>query len=433
MRQTAGKIMPLPRGAYDEIAEYGILDIVTYDNKLWICKKSGTTGVTPTKTAAEWMMCVDGTTDVSALETELQEKIDGYDTRLTEISTNIDSVNDMINTINIDSINDQINATNETITSLTSVVDEVTSKVVFDTEPTKDSTKLVSSGTVYDLFHNADKYITESSDLQLDHETGLTYKSVGKISGIGGETNIHTDSDISARKGVSYMSSLYESSKYQNRARMILYDDAGAKIEHETWSDGTPNKYSSVSTANGEVRLSAGIGTYSSNGNMGVSPKNYLLYNGSSLIDPSATCFLGVQAFPFRSIYASNIYVNGSPISTSDRNEKKDIAEIIGASDFIMGLKPVSYKFINGSSGRTHYGLIAQDVEELLSELGMTSTDFAGFVKTQRKDENNEPIEGEYTYGLRYEEFIAPLISMCQNLQTEVQNLKMELKTLKKG
>ena len=50
------------------------------------------------------------------------------------------------------------------------------------------------------------------------------------------------------------------------------------------------------------------------------------------------------------------IFSTNGAINTSDRNEKKDIEELDEfARTLIMSLKPCSYKFINGKSGRTHY------------------------------------------------------------------------------
>lgn len=146
---------------------------------------------------------------------------------------------------------------------------------------------------------------------------------------------------------------------------------------------------------------------------------------------------LGSSSCRWTTIYA----INGT-INTSDRRQKKCIKPLQEkAKDFIMDLKPVSYKFKDGD--RTHYGLIAQDVEETMTELGMTDMDFAGFCKDQktksvkkkveidgieREIDVDEPIEGQYTYGLRYEEFIAPLIYMVQKLLKEVEDLKGRIK-----
>ena len=110
---------------------------------------------------------------------------------------------------------------------------------------------------------------------------------------------------------------------------------------------------------------------------------------------------------------------------------------------FIMGLNPISYTMTDGDSGRTHYGLGAQSVEKLMETLGMSSMDFAGFIKspvtidlnaeefTEKDNSINyekiplqkaQTIDGEYMYGLRYEEFIAPLIKMVQLLQKEMES-----------
>ncbi len=128
------------------------------------------------------------------------------------------------------------------------------------------------------------------------------------------------------------------------------------------------------------------------------------------------------------------IYSAVASISTSDRNEKHDIKELpASAKDFIMRLNPVSYKFNDGESGRSHYGMIAQDVETLMADLGISSKDFAGFVKSPKTEHifdddgkivGEKVIEGEYTYGLRYEEFIAPLIKTVQIQQQEINGLK---------
>lgn len=116
------------------------------------------------------------------------------------------------------------------------------------------------------------------------------------------------------------------------------------------------------------------------------------------------------------------IYSTSATINTSDKNLKKNIRALGNlAKDFIMELRPVSYKFKNGESGRTHYGLIAQEVEETMYELGITDKDFAGFCKD--KKENDEG----YVYGLRYEEFIAPLIKVVQMQQKEIEELKKKV------
>lgn len=128
------------------------------------------------------------------------------------------------------------------------------------------------------------------------------------------------------------------------------------------------------------------------------------------------------------------IYSTSSTISTSDRTLKNTITTSDLGLDFINQLKPVSYKFNDGTSGRIHYGLISQDVEDILTNIGKTGADFAGFCKDKNSrietnaDGSDSVIEedGE-NYSLRYEEFIAPLIKAVQELSAENTALKARL------
>lgn len=130
------------------------------------------------------------------------------------------------------------------------------------------------------------------------------------------------------------------------------------------------------------------------------------------------------------------VYAISGSINTSDKNEKKDIQELEEqySKDIIMGLKPVSYKFIKNDSNRTHNGFIAQDIEESLTSMGITTQDFAAVCKWQKvyceDGVNDIPIEGEYSYGLRYEELIAPLVKVVQLQQQEIDTLKTQLKLI---
>ena len=162
--------------------------------------------------------------------------------------------------------------------------------------------------------------------------------------------------------------------------------------------------------------------------------------------------YLGVANQKWRAVFAQN-----GTIQTSDRNAKHDITDLDPEkiTAFIMGLKPSSYVFNDADSGRTHWGLISQDIEELFPQLGMTSMDFAGFIKppktedyyedvpetvtdeetgeektVTRKELKTRTVEGEYVYALRYSEFIAPLICMVQKQQKQIENLERRLSAL---
>lgn len=85
MGVVAGRVMPIPKGPYDAAAVYNILDMVTLNNKLWIAKQSNFSNHEPTATDEYWMLAVDGTTDVKALEQIITEKFTEYDGKFATI------------------------------------------------------------------------------------------------------------------------------------------------------------------------------------------------------------------------------------------------------------------------------------------------------------------------------------------------------------
>jgi len=69
---------------------------------------------------------------------------------------------------------------------------------------------------------------------------------------------------------------------------------------------------------------------------------------------------------------------------------------------------------------RPHYGMIAQEVLTTLSGVGKTSADFAGIIYDTEAD----------IYGLRYGEFIAPMIKAIQELKDENDLLKTQMASI---
>lgn len=129
-------------------------------------------------------------------------------------------------------------------------------------------------------------------------------------------------------------------------------------------------------------------------------------------------CDLGKSNRRWRDIYLQN-----TPNILSDRKEKKKIQKLTKKySDLFDSLKPVRFKMKNGTSDRFHVGLISQDVEEAMEKIGISSTDFAGFTKSENKK------DGTVSYGLRYEEFIALCIDQIQKLKKRVEELEEKQK-----
>lgn len=120
---------------------------------------------------------------------------------------------------------------------------------------------------------------------------------------------------------------------------------------------------------------------------------------------------LGTSYYKFKDIYSSN-----GVIQTSDKNEKKDIQDIDLGLDFINELRPVNFKFKDNQSDRVHTGLIAQEVESVLSE------DKALLIKSSIVNEQTG--EEVVSYALRYNELIAPIIKAIQELDDKINNIK---------
>jgi hypothetical protein len=149
---------------------------------------------------------------------------------------------------------------------------------------------------------------------------------------------------------------------------------------------------------------------------------------------------LGSAALEWQDCYLTN-----SPTVSSDKRMKEQIKNSDLGLDFINELNPVSYKFkdkivkeqlgmVTDEDGnvlederfndrtithkRIHYGIIAQEVEEVLD-----GKDFGGLIYDKEADK----------YSLRYEEFIAPMIKAIQEQQKMIEELKQEIEELKNG
>jgi len=125
----------------------------------------------------------------------------------------------------------------------------------------------------------------------------------------------------------------------------------------------------------------------------------------------------------------SSAYLSSSPIVTSDKDKKTPVSNFTKQhEDFFMLLTGKVYKFVDGTSGRSHWGWYAQDIEQAMTDVGLTDLDFAGFCKDTIINENT----GEETilYSLRYEEFISLTVHMAQNALNKIILLENRLEVL---
>lgn len=103
---------------------------------------------------------------------------------------------------------------------------------------------------------------------------------------------------------------------------------------------------------------------------------------------------------------------------TSDRRWKENIQPTNLGLNFISKLNPVFYTRINDENQKIEYGLIAQELEQVLKEEGVTNAAML-------------TIDGEGRYELRYNDLFAPMIKAIQELKNENDQLKSEIESLK--
>jgi len=174
-------------------------------------------------------------------------------------------------------------------------------------------------------------------------------------------------------------------------------------------------------------------------------------FNVNSIPVADNTYSSGASGKRWTEIWAAN-----GTINTSDRNKKENIEETKLGLNFVLALKPVSWKWKNEPSKqverinykkvydekgnfktleqeilidvipekvykRLHHGFVNQDIEDLLKEKNISTNDFSGFVLDKETG----------VRALRYDSFIAPMVKAIQEQQKMIQELKLEIEKLK--
>ena len=156
--------------------------------------------------------------------------------------------------------------------------------------------------------------------------------------------------------------------------------------------------------------------------------------NGLTLIGMSDSdqIWVGAQNFarrPDRLILAETIdkiYVwNSSGSQTllstavSDRRMKHDIEDLRDAKKFIMALRPKRFKY-NGGDESVRFGFIAQDVRPVLED----TFDGDSALLAYNGDHVDRFDENTFHYSMDYTQFIAPMVSVIQDMEHRIRKLE---------
>jgi hypothetical protein len=169
--------------------------------------------------------------------------------------------------------------------------------------------------------------------------------------------------------------------------------------------DGTA--VGSIGAKDGDIVLGTGdTGLRFLDGSDAITPHNISTNAGrDNAID------LGSLGARFDDIYATN-----GTIQTSDRNEKQDIEDLTEAETRVaVAAKGLLRKFRwkdavaeKGDEARTHFGIIAQDLQDAFTAEGLDAGDYAMFISSTWTDDDG--VE-QTRLGVRYSELLAFIIA----------------------
>ncbi|MDB4286197.1 tail fiber domain-containing protein, partial [bacterium] len=130
---------------------------------------------------------------------------------------------------------------------------------------------------------------------------------------------------------------------------------------------------------------------------------------------------LGTSSFRWSTVYATN-----GTINTSDRRDKKDIKDIQYGLNEVMKLRPVSFTWKDQPEMGTKLGLIAQDLQEVISEVVLDKE----WIENEETGEKEE-VEAE-RLGVFYADLIPVLIKSVQEQQGIIEQQRKDIDALRK-
>jgi hypothetical protein len=148
--------------------------------------------------------------------------------------------------------------------------------------------------------------------------------------------------------------------------------------------------------------------------------KNRSIYSLGHFMPYTTDCTLGSD----QKVWAS-LHIKSAEQYSSDRNLKNSITSLTADLDTLYDtIKPVSYKFNDGSSGRRHFGFIAQDLQQSLKELNIDTKEFAPLCIPKSKEDY---------MSVRYTEFIPLNTDQIQKLKKRVAEQDARIAELEKA
>lgn len=241
------------------------------------------------------------------------------------------------------------------------------------------------------------------------------HTGTGWCFGAGGKFGVKKDGSLYATSATIKGTLQVGSKIFGSNSISLFQDNGGNGFRHE--ANGYTHQISFSST---KLHLESKTSTY----------KTYMtLHPHSNSLSPGdagwqASLILGVSGTGQYGLLAGNWRVGSltdSAAITSDVNLKNSI-NIMDEKyeNFFDDIKPITYKYNDSESDRTHTGYIAQQIGEALTSNGLTNQDFAGLVITNYNLLEDEP----QRWCLRYEEFVSLNTWQIQKAKARITELE---------
>jgi hypothetical protein len=283
-----------------------------------------------------------------------------------------------------------------------------------------------------------------------DTNTTIRFPAADTVSfETGGSERARVDSNGSILVGTTSNDSADLGARMKSSGRVDATSDGGvASLITRLSSDGDVMSFKRGSSTVGTIATHGGSSEISFHGNVSGTCGLYMANSGrvvpmlNAVIADNAVD-MGHPSYRFNDVYATN-----STIQTSDKNEKQDIEELSDAEKRVAVVaKSLMKKFRfkdavaeKGDKARTHFGIIAQDLEDAFKAEGLDASKYAMFcsntwwekeitvdaVKADKekdieakdaytymdvKDEATEGYTKKTRLGVRYSELLAFIIS----------------------
>lgn len=275
-------------------------------------------------------------------------------------------------------------------------------------------------------------------------------------------SGVSIESKLEINGATTINSSLYTTSSITSAAALISNSGAIELFGDTPFIDFHYNSSSSDYThriiANTQYNLTV-TSNLKTNGNFYLNNGQYL-YLADSNGNTRVGMYLSTDDYYYLCSNSHQTILRGSSVKlsstsgatvTSDANLKYDIEDLDERMDiFFDNLKPRRYKYVFGTSQRTHYGFITQEVEEALYKAGLTTKEFGGVniipikgreTESDESGTKNDMENSAFNYlldngiteehDLVYTEFISLIYSQVQKLKNVVKQQQEEINRLK--